>query len=89
MMYREFNEDGLMVRRGSDVNMLVEDAMEFGGCVVDYERNFIGGCKWVWDRFFGGDVEEYEDDYCPSASRGDYSPSNPWDAPGMSISNFI
>ena len=30
-----------------------------------------------------------EDDYTPSATRGDYSPSNPWDAPGMSIRDFI
>lgn len=30
-----------------------------------------------------------EDDYCQSSTRGDYSPSNPWDAPGMSIHDFI
>lgn len=24
-----------------------------------------------------------------SATDGDYSPSNPWDAPGMSVSDFI
>lgn len=30
-----------------------------------------------------------EDDYTPSATRHDYSPSNPWDAPGMSKSDFI
>lgn len=29
------------------------------------------------------------DDYTPSATRGDYSPSCPWNAPGMSISDFI
>ena len=28
-------------------------------------------------------------DYTPSATAGDYSPSNPWDAPGMSIHDFI
>jgi hypothetical protein len=33
--------------------------------------------------------DPYESEYCPSASRGDYSPSNPWDAPGMSIHDFI
>ena len=32
---------------------------------------------------------EYEDDYCPSSTNGDYSPSNPWDAPGMSVRDFI
>lgn len=33
--------------------------------------------------------EEYDDEYTPSASNGDYSPSNPWDAPGGSIDMFI
>lgn len=37
------------------------------------------------------DYDEYEDDeeYIPSATRGDYSPSCPWNAPGMSISDFF
>lgn len=30
-----------------------------------------------------------EDEYCPSATHGDYSPSSPWNAPGMSIRDFI
>lgn len=30
-----------------------------------------------------------DDEYVPSAESGDYSPSNPWDAPGMSMSDFI
>lgn len=36
-------------------------------------------------------LEEYEEgeDYCPSSTNRDYSPSNPWDAPGMSIRDFI
>ena len=35
------------------------------------------------------DFYDEEDDYTPSSTYGDYSPSNPWDAPGMSISDFI
>ena len=36
------------------------------------------------------DVEyDEEDDYTPSATRGDYIPSSPWNAPGMSIHDFI
>lgn len=35
------------------------------------------------------DAYEEEDYYCPSSTNGDYSPSNPWDAPGMSIRDFI
>ena len=30
-----------------------------------------------------------DDEYTPSSTNGDYSPSNPWDAPGNSISMFI
>ena len=31
-----------------------------------------------------------EDDwYTPSCTAGDYGPGNPWDAPGMCISDFI
>ena len=29
------------------------------------------------------------DRYCPSSTAGDYGPGNPWNAPGMSISDFI
>ena len=35
------------------------------------------------------DDDEYHYHYTPSAENGDYSPSNPWDAPGMKISDFI
>lgn len=36
------------------------------------------------------DLEEcYEEEYVPSSENGDYSPSNPWDAPGMSVKDFI
>lgn len=41
------------------------------------------------------DIEDLEDcydgyeGYIRSSTNGDYSPSNPWDAPGMSISDFI
>ena len=35
------------------------------------------------------ELDGEDDEYTPSAENGDYSPSNPWDAPGMSISDFI
>ena len=34
-------------------------------------------------------VRSEDDEYVPSTENGDYSPSNPWDAPGMSIHDFI
>lgn len=33
--------------------------------------------------------DNVNNDYIPSAENGDYSPSNPWDAPGMKMSDFI
>ena len=36
-----------------------------------------------------GDASDEEVHYSPSSTAGDYSPSNPWDAPGMSIKDFI
>ena len=50
------------------------------------EINTAMGC----DMYEKGTPSCFEDDdYCPSSTRGDYSPSNPWDAPGMSIRDFI
>lgn len=41
-------------------------------------------CKTCWRN------EEFvEEEYIPSSTNGDYGPSNPWDAPGMSIKDFI
>ena len=37
-------------------------------------------CKTCW---------RCEEEYIPSSTNGDYSPNNPWDAPGMSIKDFI
>lgn len=31
----------------------------------------------------------WDDEYTPSSTYGDYGPSNPWDAPGMSVRDFI
>lgn len=53
-----------------------------------YEIWIDGDGDFRWDV-----IEEEEDDdeydYTPSATHGDYSPSCPWNAPGMSISDFI
>jgi hypothetical protein len=33
--------------------------------------------------------EDADNPAVPSSTGGDYSPANPWDAPGMSASDFI
>ena len=37
-----------------------------------------------WDEY---DCDD--EDYIPSSTNGDYSPSDPWNAPGMSAKDFI
>lgn len=46
---------------------------------------------WLEDAGMDDWDEDWDDDeeYVPSAENGDYSPSNPWDAPGMKTSDFI
>lgn len=47
---------------------------------------FDDDCNNDFDGF--DSYDGYNDRYT-SSTRGDYSPSNPWDAPGMSIKDFI
>lgn len=42
-----------------------------------------------YEIMYGLSEDEEEEPYRPSATRGDYSPSSPWNAPGMSVSDFI
>jgi len=39
-----------------------------------------------WDEDY---VEDMEEEATPCCTNRDYGPSNPWDAPGMSIHDFI
>lgn len=39
--------------------------------------------------FYIFDKSENKKEYMPSCTLGDYAPSHPWDAPGMSIRDFI
>lgn len=67
----------------------------------DCPYNATGGydCRNFCGLGVDEDEEDYEDDvddwgraeieYEKSSSNGDYGPSNPWDAPGMKISDFI
>ena len=110
-IYTEYNEKGEYIRQSEDAEMLIQDALEFGGCVVDDDNLFVGGYEWVYntvlidifqdggispdyDRFHYFSEEERinhttDDRYTPSATAGDYSPSSPWNAPGMSVRDFI
>lgn len=55
---------------------------DYGDCPYNAEGGY--DCR----NYCGLGVDE-DEEYTPSAENGDYSPSNPWDAPGMSIKDFI
>ena len=65
----------------NELNVVLVDCSHYEG------DRYINECRWfeVPEDF----KDEEDDEYTPSAENGDYSPSNPWDAPGMKLSDFI
>lgn len=57
---------------------MTENEHEEIECAADCEQYEEGTPDCIGDRH-----------YTSSSTGGDYSPSNPWDAPGMSIKDFI
>ena len=55
---------------------------------TDYCCN-CGDCGYAMDFLMEMGFDVDDEHYTPSATRGDYSPANPWDAPGMKVSDFI
>ena len=65
---------------------------DFGEC--PYDAQYSEACRvycglGVDEDSYDEDDELFEEEYIPSSTRRDYGPSNPWDAPGMRISDFI
>lgn len=66
-----------------------------GSCIRTDELKALGFDymnDWIEDTGEDDDWAEPDlgdEDYVPSSENGDYSPSNPWDAPGMKMSDFI
>ena len=56
-----------------------------------YDAIYYEHCRFYCGLGVDEDEEdyEYEEEYVPSAENGDYSPSAPWRAPGMSVKDFI
>ncbi len=57
----------------------------------NYERLVPIEFNEIYHLFEDDDADgvEDDDDYTPSSTAGDYSPSSPWNAPGMSVRDFI
>ena len=57
--------------------------------LVDYIKHFYDPEPEIdWDTICK-EESEYEKQYTPCVTYRDYGSSNPWDAPGMSIRDFI
>ena len=62
----------------------------YAGSAFNYPYDEEWEREQQWRKFAQERHSNDEDDeYTPSATRGDYSPSHPWDAPGMSIHDFF
>jgi hypothetical protein len=65
-------------------------------CYADELRRLNGeSIDWIevvsarnWDIVYWVSYED-DEDYSTSSTNGDYSPSNPWDAPGMTVEDFL
>ena len=54
------------------------------------EYLYIGCWEVEQESTVAATIDEDDDHHtAPSSTGGDYSPSHPWDAPGMSVSDFI
>ena len=70
------------------------DSMELEHLLQQWAEEYNNANAEDTVEFFERKIEEMyeqekESEYIPSAENGDYSPSNPWDAPGMKMSDFI
>lgn len=71
--------------------------LDAGGFIYDdpshelFEESKTSNLDWCKENYrnLWEDVSPYEERYTPSATHGDYSPSCPWNAPGMSVKDFI
>lgn len=76
--------DGLLEPGCMDYDMSGGDEEEEKALAADCEAYDYGSPEY-WEEFWEDHSERrHTSSYC-----GDYGPSNPWDAPGMSVSDFI
>lgn len=87
----EENCHEMFVGTSEELNNRVRDLRECG--CKNVFSNRLGEVEKVEGDPYGDNWEEYVDpwerDYIRSVTGGDYSSANPWDAPGMSVSDFI
>ena len=75
-------KDGLIEDGEEEAYRYMADAVELS----DAEAEYFGLDMERYRNAIGEDADSHAP---PSSTGGDYSPANPWDAPGMSASDFI
>ncbi len=92
------NEKHISWARMSEIATLLKDGLIEDGEEEAYR--YMADVAELSDteaEYFGLDIEKYrattgedtDDHAAPSSTGGDYSPASPWDAPGMSVSDFV
>ena len=75
-------KDGLIEDGEEEAYRYMADVAELS----DTEAEYFGLDMEQYKAAIGGDVDGHT---LPFSTGGDFSPANPWDAPGMSASDFI
>ena len=89
------NENHISWARMSEIATVLKDGLIEDGEEEAYRYMVdVAELSDTEAEYLGLDMEQYreaagEDADTPSSTGGDYSPANPWDAPGMSVSDFI
>ena len=77
-----FLKDGLIEDSEEEAYRYMADVAELS----DTEAEYLG---LDMERYREATVEDADNPTAPTSTDGDYSPAHPWDAPGMSVSDFI
>lgn len=93
-VYRDSNDDWFVKQstEGAElekVQLTMEEernGLMWGEIFIDFNEV---QCERLLQPVYGDEFYEEDEHYTPSCTAGDYSPSNPWNAPGMSIHDFI
>ena len=75
-------KDGLIEDGEEEAYRYMADVAELS----DTEAEYLG---LDMERYREATDDDVDDPVAPSSTDGDYGPANPWDAPGMSASDFI
>jgi len=91
--YENYKDAEELVRALTEDCESINYQNDYGTWRYEYviEENFESedeyeGYVEYWERM---EMRSDESNYCPSSTTGDYSPSCPWNAPGMSVKDFI